>query len=84
MTVDIAAVQKLKGTLSPLADVVTRESENYEASIKRWSASAEKPAVRLHSITFHFIPFTLRTLLTEIGRCRLPHFGRRCRQGYCI
>jgi len=45
MAIDIAAVQKFKGTLSEKADVVTKESENYEHSLKRWSAAAEKPAV---------------------------------------
>lgn len=45
MAIDIATVQKFKGTLSAKADVVTRESENYGACHKRWSAAAEKPAV---------------------------------------
>ncbi|KAH7357066.1 hypothetical protein BKA65DRAFT_392334 [Rhexocercosporidium sp. MPI-PUGE-AT-0058] len=44
MSIDLVAVQKFKETLSEKADVVTRDSEQYEASIKRWSASAEKPA----------------------------------------
>ncbi|KAH6721914.1 hypothetical protein BKA61DRAFT_538650 [Leptodontidium sp. MPI-SDFR-AT-0119] len=44
MAIDIATVQKFSGTLSEKADVVTRDSVNYEASIKRWSAAAEKPA----------------------------------------
>lgn len=47
MAIDIATVQKFSGTLSEKADVVTRDSVNYEASIKRWSAAAEKPAVSL-------------------------------------
>ncbi|KAL2073592.1 hypothetical protein VTL71DRAFT_10918 [Oculimacula yallundae] len=44
MAIDLVAVHNFKGTLSDNADVVTRESDNYEASIKRWSAAAEKPA----------------------------------------
>lgn len=50
MAVDIAAVQKFRGTLSDKADVVTRDSENYEASNKRWSAAAEKPAVSIFDL----------------------------------
>ncbi|EKD12739.1 putative FAD linked oxidase domain protein [Drepanopeziza brunnea f. sp. 'multigermtubi' MB_m1] len=44
MAIDFAAVEEFRGTLSAGADIVTRESPGYEASIKRWSAAAEKPA----------------------------------------
>ncbi|PBP20327.1 putative FAD linked oxidase domain protein [Diplocarpon rosae] len=42
--VDVTAVHNFRATLSASADIVTRESEKYEASLKRWSAAAEKPA----------------------------------------
>ncbi|PBP21637.1 putative FAD linked oxidase domain protein [Diplocarpon rosae] len=42
--IDTSAVHRFRETLSASADIVTRESERYEASLKRWSAAAEKPA----------------------------------------
>jgi hypothetical protein len=42
--------EELKGTLPASVVVVTPESEKYEESIKRWSSSAERPAVRFASL----------------------------------
>ncbi len=49
-TLSATAVEQLRADLSPSSVVVTKDSETYEESIKRWAASAEKPAVYLHKI----------------------------------
>jgi hypothetical protein len=41
---------ELKGTLPASVVVVTPQSEKYEESIKRWSSSAERAAVRFASL----------------------------------
>jgi hypothetical protein len=45
-TVTSRLADELKGSLPASVVVVTPQSEKYEESIKRWSATAEKPAVR--------------------------------------
>jgi len=44
-TIKTSAIEELKSNLSLSSTVVTPDSENYTQSIKRWAASAEKPAV---------------------------------------
>ena len=38
-------IEQLKASLSDSSTVVTPESDKYQESLKRWAASAEKPAV---------------------------------------
>lgn len=52
MSVDITAVETFGKTLSAGAAIVTPTSPDYKASLKRWSAAAEKAAVRLPSPSF--------------------------------
>ena len=42
-------LSQLKSSLSPEAEVITKGSEKYAESIKRWSAAAEKNAVKFPS-----------------------------------
>jgi hypothetical protein len=50
-TITSRLAEELKGSLPASVVVVTPQSEKYEESLKRWSAAAEKSAVRfpLHS-----------------------------------
>jgi hypothetical protein len=45
-TVNSKLAEELRGSLPASVVVVTPQSEKYQESIKRWSAAAEKPAVR--------------------------------------
>jgi hypothetical protein len=47
--IDISAVEQLRVSLSSTASIVTPDSEGYEQSIKRWSDTGERRAVRVPS-----------------------------------
>jgi hypothetical protein len=47
--IDISAVEQLKASLSSTASIVMPDSEAYEQSIKRWSETGERRAVRVPS-----------------------------------
>jgi hypothetical protein len=61
-TVTSKLAEELKGSLPASVVVVTPQSEKYEESIKRWSAAAEKPAVRFppHSCIMEADSITVR------------------------
>ena len=61
-TVTTRLADVLKGSLPASVVVVTPQSEKYEESIKRWSAAAEKPAVRFppHSCIMEADSITVR------------------------